>query len=124
MKKLLLLICFSTLVSPVFAELTHSDLDKIRLIINESEKRIKSEIKSDIAASEKQIKEYVDIKINGMDKRLSARIDLLSSFIFALIALIVVTVGIPQIIIAWRSLKDNSLQKQIDELSAIIKEQS
>lgn len=121
MKTLLLLICFSTLVSPVFAELSDADLDKIRLIVKE-------EIKSEITASEKRMKEYVDVKINGLDQRLSSRmsgleknIDMLSSFTFALIALIVVAIGIPQIIIAWRNAKDNSLekqlQKQIDELS-------
>ena len=52
---------------PALGELTDADLNKIRLIVNDSEKRIKTDIKADIAASEKRMKEYIDTKIEGIN---------------------------------------------------------
>ena len=54
------LICFSVLALPALAELTDADLDKIRLIVNESvnesEKRIKQDLKAEIESTEKKHK--------------------------------------------------------------------
>ena len=75
------------MVLPALAELTVQDLEKI------DEK---------IQASEKRIKEHVNTKNESIDKRLS----LVTTLIVGLIALIVLAVGIPQILIAWRSRTD------------------
>ena len=45
MKTILVMILLCAFAAPVLAALTDADLDKIRLIVNESEKRIKEEIK-------------------------------------------------------------------------------
>ncbi len=109
--KSILGVCFVFLMSasPVLGALTPEDLDKIRLIVKEeiaaSEERLRVEIaaseerlRAEIADSERQLKLYVDTKFESVDKRLT----LVVGFVSALILLIVVTVGIPQIIIAWR----------------------
>ncbi len=110
MKILLALLILSCAIAPpVFADLTDADLDKIRLILNTSEKRIKSEIKSEIAESEKRMKEYVDVRFESVEKRLT----LLSNIVIALVALIIVAVGLPQALMAWRN---RETQQQINAL--------
>ncbi len=53
---------FCLIVVPALGQLTDTDLDKIRLIVNESEKRIKAEIKEEI----KPIKvDIVTLKTDG-----------------------------------------------------------
>lgn len=59
---LALLILFSAIALPAFGELTDADLDKIRLIVNDAEKRIKEEVKAEIAITH--------TKIDGLDTRL------------------------------------------------------
>ena len=92
--KAIMIICFvfAALMAPVYADLTTQDIEKIRSIVKE-----------EVGASEKQIKEYitqeiktVNVKIDEMDKRLN----LISNLVIALIALIIIAVGIPQIVIA------------------------
>lgn len=80
-------IILCAMVLPALAELTVQDLEKI------DEK---------IQASEKRIKEHINTKNESIDKRLS----LVTTLIVGLIALIVLAVGIPQILIAWRSRTD------------------
>ena len=55
-----LLLC--ALAMPAIGALTDADLDKIRLIVNDSEKRVKEEIKAEIA--------IIHTKIEGLDTRL------------------------------------------------------
>ncbi|MDE0686563.1 MAG: hypothetical protein OXI61_00170 [Candidatus Poribacteria bacterium] len=43
------LIVFSVIALPALGELTDTDLDKIRLIVNDAERRIKEEVKAEIA---------------------------------------------------------------------------
>ena len=110
MKTILAFLILSCVIAlPALAELTDSDLDKIRLILNDSEKRIKSEIKSDIAESEKRMKAYVDVRFESVEKRLT----LLSNIVIALVVLIIVAVGLPQALMAWRN---RETQQQIDSL--------
>ena len=108
--KAILIIClvFAALMVPVYADLTTQDIEKIRSIVKE-----------EVGTSEKQIKEYitqeiktVNVKIDEMDKRLN----LISNLVIALIALIIIAVGIPQIVIAWKSRKDRSVDRQIEDL--------
>ena len=117
-------ILFCGLAVPAFAELTDADLDKIRLIVNE-------EVKREINASETRMKTYIDLKIagvekrlDGVEKRLDGRIDsvekqmtFLLNVIYGLIALIIVAIGIPQVIIGWRSRRDQSLENRIEMLT-------
>lgn len=81
-------ILFCAITVPVLGDLTQTDLDKIRLIIND-------ELKKEISNSETRMKEYisqeiktVNVKITEMDKWLN----MLFGVVIALIAI----VGIPQ----------------------------
>ena len=108
---------FSLLALPALAELTDADLDKIRLIVNEavneSEKRIKQEIKAEIGSTEKNIKEYIDLKIDSVEKRLSTY----NWVLYVFMPLIVAAIGVPTAIMAWRSVKDRSLERQVEALT-------
>ena len=105
-------ILFSVMTVSALAELTPRDLDKIRLIVKE-------EVKAEITAT--------NTKIDGLDTRLRTvetdvawtrgKLDRLDKHINWLMALIVVAVGIPQLVIAWRSRKDRALEKQIETLT-------
>ena len=92
MKNVVLLsILFCTIASPTLADLTPENLRQIRLIIIEENKPIKTGIGS--------IKENVATlngRVGGLEKQM----------IF-LMAIIVVAVGIPQFIIAWRTIGVN-----------------
>ena len=110
-------IFFSLLVLPALAELTDADLDKIRLIVNESvnasEKRIKQDIKAEIESTEKNIKQYIDLKIESVEKQLSTY----NWVIYIFMPLIVAAIGVPTAILAWRSVKDRSLERQVEALA-------
>ena len=95
---LVLTILFSVIALPALGELTIQDLDKIRSIVTESEK---------------QTKEHIDLKIGSVEKQIT----LLTNFVYGLIALIVLAVGIPQILMALRSRRDQLLEKQIETLT-------
>lgn len=106
---LALSILFCAIALPGFAELTDADLDKIRLIVKDSEdsleNSLKEHIKSEINASEKRMKEYiaqeiktVNVKISETDKRLSQ----IFWLVIALIGLIAAAIGVPQ----WLNRKD------------------
>ncbi|MCG9134579.1 hypothetical protein J5I95_23185 [Candidatus Poribacteria bacterium] len=100
------------LAMPAIGELTDADLDKIRLIVKE-------EVKTESTIT--------NAKIDGLDTRLRTvetdvawtrgKLDSLDKHINWLMALIVVAVGLPQVIIAWRSRKDRTLEKQIETLT-------
>ena len=104
---------------PASGALTDADLDKIRLIVKEEVKAAKEEIKTEIT--------HITSKIDGLDTRLRTvetdvawtrgKLDSLDKHINWLMALIVVAVGLPQVIIAWRSRKDRTLEKQIETLT-------
>ena len=53
---------FCVIAIPAIGELTDADLDKIRLIVNDAEKRIKEEVKAEIAITNN--------KIDALDPRL------------------------------------------------------
>ena len=114
-----LLICFSIITLPAFGVLTDADLNKIRLIVKE-------EVKTEIESSEKRMKTYIDVKIDAVNTKIDAvnsRIDsvqeqmtFLLNVIYGLIALIIVAIGIPQVIIGWRSGRDREQQRINQEL--------
>ena len=115
---LLCSILFCVIAMPTLGQLTDADLDKIRLIVQE-------EIKIEITASEKRMKEYINLKMEGVDKQFAGvdkqfagvdkqfeavnnQITHSRRITYGLIALIVAAVGIPQIVMAWRSKKDRT----------------
>ena len=121
MKKVLFFsILFCAIALPALGELTEADLNKIRLIVNEEIKPIEVDIvllKTDTAWIRGKL-ESVDEQFEGVNNQIthSRRIT------YGLIALIVAAVGIPQIVIAWRSKKDSTQEKQIEELRQEIEE--
>ena len=128
-------ILFCVITLPALGALTDADLDKIRLIVNDAEKRIKAEVKTEIASvkkelteeiasakqdlkeaidkSEQHVKMYIDAKVYGLDKRLSTY----NWVLYVLMPLIVVAIGVPTAIMAWRSARDKSLEKQVEILT-------
>ena len=120
-------ILFCVIALPALGELTDADLDKIRLIVKEELKTeitavreelktditsLKQEMKAEIASSEKNIKEYVNVRIESVEKRLSTY----NWVIYALIPLMVAAIGMPTALIAWRSGRDRSLERQVEML--------
>ena len=101
------------LASPALSELTQADLDKIRFLVNE-------EVSKFVAASEARMKQYVDLNIESVETQILSvekQITHSTNLIYGLIALVVAAVGIPQIIMVWRSRSDRSLERRIAELS-------
>lgn len=124
-------ILFYAIALPALGELTPQDLDKIRLIVNEAEKRIKAEIKADITELKQEIKEdienseknmrgYINIKVDGVNIKVDSveeQLTFLSYLVYALIALIVGAIAIPQLIMARRSRTEHSLERQVERLT-------
>ncbi|MYC76703.1 hypothetical protein F4X10_13140 [Candidatus Poribacteria bacterium] len=107
MKTILVLsILFCAIALPALGELTDADLDKIRLIV-------KDEVKSEISASETRMKSYVDTKIDSLKTPIAWLIGIL----IAIIALIGLPLAILTIFLGWRSIKDNTQEKQIEVLT-------
>ena len=140
MKTILVLsILFLVIAFPALGELTDADLDKIRLIVKEEVKAeiagvrqelkaeiagvrqelkaeiagVKQELKAEIAGSEQRIIKYIDAKIEDVDKRLL----LYNWVLIVLMPLIVAAIGIPTALIAWRSGRDRSLERQVETLT-------
>ena len=108
---------FCAIALPARGELTDADLDKIRLIVKEEVKTeitaVRQELKAEIAGTERRLKDYIDAKIEGVHKRLSTY----NWVISVLMPLIVAAIGIPTVVIAWRSGTDRSLERQVERLT-------
>ena len=116
----LLCLCTITFALPSFAELTPQDLKEIRLIVKEEIETVIDKELTPIKADIVSLKEgfaRLDARLTGVEKQIA----MLANLVFALIALIVVAVGIPQIIMTWRSRKDSASEMQI---AALIQEQN
>lgn len=94
-------ILFCAIAVPAIGALTDADLDKIRLLVNEELKPIKADV------------EILKTKVAYV----RGKLDILDTSVIALIALIVIAVGAPQIVMAWRSRRDRTLEKQIETLT-------
>ena len=113
MKTIIVLsILLCTIAMPAIGELSKADLDQIRLIIVDSEKRVKEEIKKDITASETQMKEYIDLKISTLKTPIAWLIGIL----IAIIALIGLPLTVLTIFLSWRNIRDNTQQYEIETL--------
>ena len=128
MKNILLFsILFCAIALPALGELKDADLDKIRLIVKE-------EVKQEIESAETRIKEYIDTKIEGVNGRitgidgrftgvdgrftgLEGQIATLPYLVYALIAPIVIAVGIPQIIMTVRDNSNRERDRKIEQLT-------
>ena len=122
------ILCFSIIFlfccHPAFGELTMQDIEQIRTILREDVRVI---VKEEIAASETRMKQYVDAKFEGVDAKfegvdakfegIDRLLTVIVGFVSAMIVLIVVTVGIPQVIMAWRGKSEREQNKKIEELS-------
>jgi nitric oxide reductase activation protein len=131
---------------PALAALTPQDLDKIRLIVSDSEKRVKDDLRTEIAGVKQEltseiagVKQELTSEIAGVKQELTSRIagseksikeyaDLsrhsiekqLSTYnwvTYIFMPLIVAAIGIPTAIMAWRAGKDRSLEKQVETLT-------
>ena len=102
---LIILMLFSLITINAYSDLTSNDLLNIQKIVEETADK-----------SEKRIKEYVDTKIDSVEKRIS----LVTTLVYALIALIVLGIVIPQILIARKSSITNEQEKINQELRAEI----
>ncbi len=106
MKMILVLsVLFCTIALPSLGALDDADLNKIRLIVKEEIQEEIRPIKEDIAGLKIEVASLSG-RVNGIEKMMTW-----------LMVLIVVAVGLPQVIIAWRSRKDRSLEKQIEVLT-------
>ena len=105
-------ILFSVVALPALGELTNADLNQIRLIVNEAEKRIKEEVKTEITNSEKRINDHTNVRIDSLKTPVAWLIGIL----VAVIALIGIPLVVLTIMIGWRSVKDNSQEKINQEL--------
>ena len=120
--------------TPVFSELSDSDLQRIREIVQiavaAEGKQIRTEMTAAINASEKRVKEYVDLKIsevksetnsrfaqvnNSIDE-VGKRLNIAFTVLGWLFALVIAAIGIPQLITAFRQRGQERLQTSIEEL--------
>ena len=102
-KVLLLAICFLILTTNAFAELTQSDLQEIDKLIQASETRIKEYVNLKINALDAKLTgeiKALDERVTGQIKALDGRVTQVYGFVIALIALIAVAAGLPQIFVA------------------------
>ena len=119
---LCLSVCLCVMTLSAHAALTSQDLDKIRLIIHEANAPIKAEIasvKEELSKDIVSVKEELSKEIGSTKNEVSAvggRLNGLENMMTWLMVLIGVVVGIPQIIMAWRSKKDRAQEEQMQEL--------
>ena len=105
-------ILFCAIAMPALAELTEADLNKIRLIVNESEARVIEKVDGKIKDSENRMKSYVDTKIESV----KTPVIWLIGILVAMIAIVGLPLAILTIFLGWRSVKNNSQEKINQEL--------
>ena len=131
------ILCFSVYlyatVLPSDAALTDQDLDKIRLIIHEENAPIKAEIvsvKDELSAKITSVKDELSAKIVSVKDELSkditstreevswvrGKFEGLDKQMTWIMVLIGAVIGIPQIIMIWRSKKDRAQEREIQVL--------
>ena len=138
MKNLTLILAGMLLfATPVFSELSDSDLQRIREVVQiavaAEGKQIRTEMTAAIDASEKRMKEYVDLKISEVNSQFAQvnsqfiqvnnsidevgkRLNIAFTVLGWLFALVIAAIGIPQLITAFRQNEHKQLQTSIEEL--------
>ena len=116
--------------TPAFSELSDSDLQRIREVVQiavaAEGKQIRTEMTTTINDSEKRMKEYVNLKIlevnskftqvnNSIDE-VGKRLNIAFTVLGWLFALVIAGIGIPQLITAFRQRGQERLQTSVEEL--------
>ena len=102
-------IIFSAFVLPSYAEISENSIETDIAVI-------KTEIQN--------LSGKIDDKFNGLEKRFDSIEKNFDRQNTLTIACIAIPMALITLMIAWRSIKDNSLQKQIDTLSQVIESQN
>ena len=122
--------CFILLLlsAPAFAELSVKDIEVINKIVTESEARMKEYVAQEIAK--------VNVKIDALDQRLTSeiraidkrfddvnkRLDSHFFLILALVGLIGVVIGIPQILVVLQRKHQRAQEEKLEQQQAQIQE--
>jgi uncharacterized protein YlxW (UPF0749 family) len=105
--------------TPAISDLSQDDLNKIRLLIADELKPIQTEIqtvKTEIQTVKTELKDAI-ASVKEDVASLSGRVDGVEKLITWLMVIIVAIVGIPQVVVLWRSKKDRILEKQVETLT-------
>ena len=132
-----MLLLFTT---SALAELSGTDLEKIRAILKEEVTGVETRLTEKITTSEKHLKEYVtqeigkvNIKIEEMDRRLTGeinnmderltgeinnmdeRLDQMFTLVVVLITTVIAVIGVPMTIILFQLSRQDKKQRSQDE---------
>ena len=108
---------------PALGALTDADLDKIRLIVNEAEKRIKDEIvtlKTDGAVIKTEVanlKETVSNDFDNIQKNFDRQNNIIIACIGIPLAILAIGATVWGILAHKRSGKDRALERQVEVLT-------
>lgn len=116
---LFLLILFCTIALPVFGQLTETDLNKIRLIVQEEIKREFSTINKKVDTLDSRIQNVEkDVAwMQGKPESVNKQIPHAKYVYYGLIALIVIVVAALLTPVVQEIRKDRLLKKQIEKLT-------
>ncbi len=112
-------ILFCTIALPVFGELTETDLNKIRLIIQEEIEKELKPIKADIVTLQTDVAwmrgkfETRDTQFESVDKEIPQA----KYVYYGLIALIVAVIAAPLIPFVQEIRRDRALERQVEKLT-------
>jgi phage-related minor tail protein len=113
------LMLIAIISTPAISDLSQDDLNKIRLLIADELKPIQTEIqtvKTEIQTVKTELKDAI-ASVKEDVASLSGRVDGVEKLITWLMVIIVAIVGIPQVVVLWRSKKDRILEKQVETLT-------
>ena len=113
------LMLIAIISTPAISDLSQDDLNKIRLLIADELKPIQTEIqtvKTEIQTVKTELKDAI-ASVKEDVASLSGRVDGVEKLITWLMVIIVAIVGIPQVVVLWRSKKDRILKKQVETLT-------
>lgn len=111
MKYFTIALMLLSIVVSAHAQLTQDDLNQIRLIVKEEI----DPVKKDVAVMQGEL-QGIDNRFKDFNKRFDSVENRITNSTNLLIALIIAAVGVPQIIIAYRSRKDLKLENQVETL--------
>ena len=113
------LMLIAIISTPAISDLSQDDLNKIRLLIADELKPIQTEIqtvKTEIQTVKTELKDAI-ASVKEDVASLSGWVDGVKKLITWLMVIIVAIVGIPQVVVLWRSKKDRILEKQVETLT-------
>lgn len=120
MKTILFLsVLLCAIASPVFGQLTETDLNKIRLIVQEEIKREFPTINKKVDAFDSRLQNVEkDVAwMQGKDKSIDKQIPHAKYVYYGLIALIVAVIAAPLIPFVQEIRRDRALERQVEKLT-------